>query len=97
MRRGRRALDDSRCGPGVGKAAGLEGDLRAGRQEAGELVPVVAGPQVLEHGLAGHPADEASAVQLLAKANISAAVVLPRPNFLLRSGKTEVSRRKTFE
>src|SRR4051794_14699903 len=46
------AIDDARGGPDVVHAPGLERDLRAGRQEPRELILVVAGAQVLEHGLA---------------------------------------------
>ena len=50
-----------------------------------------------EHGLAGLFADQSFPVDASQSRSISAAVVLPRPNFLLRSATMDVSRRKTLE
>ena len=60
-------FDDPGGGAGVGKAAGLERDLGLRGQEAGELVPVLAGSQVREHLVAGRRADDLLAIDGLAE------------------------------
>ena len=76
----------------------LNATLVPGGSSRGNLSRSSQARRCVEHLVAGLRADELPCDRRPRRAGPSrAAVVLPRPNCLLRSGKTDVSRRKTFE